>query len=570
MSDAEHTILSSSKDLKGDSPPGQPPGEPKRRNPLIIIGGIGCALLLCAALLIGGGFFFARDQISSVVPGLSSEEEPAVAPSPTEAATATDTPEPESVDAGSSDETETEEPAPDDSAAAEPAGEPEIGAITFALDATEDYEPIDPGTSFGGEVPEIHAIFEYSGLSPDYSWTRVWYLDGNEMLNSTETWSGAEVGVFDYFINAGGEPLAPGEWVLELFVEDELLATGSFTIVGEEAPAAADAGSVEDSEGTAEAIAEPSPTATVTPSPTATSRPSSSASTSSGTYKLAFTRWDGGRHNLYIGDTSGGPDQFIMHNAAGPSWSADGQSIFFYGEPGVNRQDRSDFSGVGSCELPGVSDGIVAIALPSPPNDICVDQTSVYQGSGWNDGTARWASVSPNGSMVAYDAKPGGNYRIYFLGTAGNQQYNFEILGEQADWSPDSQKLVYRSGRDGKTGIWISNRDDSGHTLITSGNDSFPAWSFDGRTIAFARDEGGNVDIYTVNVDGTNLQRLTEAAGPDTLPTFTPGGQIIFRTARSGSWGVWKMNGDGSNQQELYPNAGVGNDWSYSKMDVLP
>jgi TolB protein len=104
--------------------------------------------------------------------------------------------------------------------------------------------------------------------------------------------------------------------------------------------------------------------------------------------------------------------------------------------------------------------------------------------------------------------------------------------------------------------------------ITQGGSDSFPGWSPDGNTIAFSRDEGSNVDIYTVSPDGSNLKRLTDAPGPDTLPTFTPSGDIVFRSARSGSWGIWKMSSDGSNQQEIIPNAGVGPDWSFSKMDV--
>jgi TolB protein len=106
--------------------------------------------------------------------------------------------------------------------------------------------------------------------------------------------------------------------------------------------------------------------------------------------------------------------------------------------------------------------------------------------------------------------------------------------------------------------------------ITANGSDSFPVWSPDGQTLAFSRETGGNVDIYTMNVDGSNLKRLTTAFGPDALPAYTPAGEIIFRSARTGSWGIWKMNGDGSNQQEIIPNAGVGPDWAYSKMDVLP
>ncbi len=561
MSDNDKTILSSS---GADGVSGAPPPEKAKRNPLFIIGGIGCALLLCAGALIAGGFFLVGDQINNLVSGDVPQDEPP--PSPTLAPTATFTPTPLPTEESSSEVNVDEDDELDSDTADIVVGPPQIGTITFALGATEDYQPIDPGTSFADDVTEIHAIFEYSGLSPDFSWERVWYLDGNEMLRSEEAWTGAEAGVFDYFINAGGETLAPGEWELELFVDGELLTTGTFDIVAEapaEVAVEATEEVVEESLVEAEATSEP----TATPEPTATSAPVAPVAS---TYQLAYTKWDGGRHNLYVNDTKGSSEQFVMHNAAGPSWSPDGASIFFFGEPGVNIQNRDAFPNIGSCELPGVSDGIVVVSVPPSPAEVCVAQSNFHQGEGWNDGTARWASVSPNGQMVAYDAKPGGDYRIYFLGTSDNKQYSYEIIGEQADWSPDSQQIVYRSGRDGKTGIWISNRDDSGHVLVSNANDSFPAWSTDGKTIAFARDEGSNVDIYTMNVDGTNVQRLTDTPGPDTLPVFTPSGQIVFRSARSGSWAIWTMNGDGSNPQEIVADAGVGPDWAYSKMSVLP
>jgi Tol biopolymer transport system component len=429
--------------------------------------------------------------------------------------------------------------------------EPVIGDITFALGTTDEYEPIDPGASFEEGILEVNAIFDYSGMLSDYTWERVWYLDGQKILSVPGEWADPESGRFRLSVDNGGEPLPAGDWVLELYVEGELLATDSFTIEPEVAQ-------VEDT---------PTPTPAPAPSPTPTPAQSSSSGSGSsgggGVYQLVYTKWDGGQHNLYVADTNGNNEQFILGRAAGPSWTPNGQYIFFYGEEGVDRQVREGIEYV----FDGVTNGIVRMdASPLPAG---IGDVLLFQGPGWNDGTARWANVSPNGQMVAFDAKPGGNYRIYFLGTADNQQFRFEIIGEQADWSPDSEKIVYRSGRDGQTGIWISNRDDSGHTLITStGSDSFPAWSPDGEKIAFSRDEGGNVDIYLMNVDGSDVQRLTDAAGPDTLPVFTPSGDIIFRSARSGAWGIWKMSGTGGNQTEIIPNAGVGPDWSFSRMDV--
>jgi Tol biopolymer transport system component len=187
------------------------------------------------------------------------------------------------------------------------------------------------------------------------------------------------------------------------------------------------------------------------------------------------------------------------------------------------------------------------------------------------EGSGRWTDWAPNGAMLAFDAARGSpDRRIYFLGTADNQQYSIEIPGEQASWAPDSNQLVYRSGRDGKQGIWISNRDDSGaHNITSDGTDSLPSWSPDGRKIAFHRDSGGNVDIYVMNVDGSDIRRLTDAPGPDTLPAWTPDGRrIVFRSARAGSWEVYIMNADGSGQKQIIANADPGPDWSFGRMDV--
>jgi len=546
MSDLDQTIVSKGKSQQVE---GAPPPPEKKRNPLLIIGGIGCGLLLCLALLIGGGLLFARDQLQNLVAGLDEVAgtptlpptvEAATTPLPTEEPSTTPT-----TDSGDTGQTPTDTPTVEINTATPLPSQPTFGIITFALDATDTYEPIDPGTSFEEGITEVHAIFDYSGMSAN---------DSNEILRNSATWSDQTNGRFDYFIDAGGDPLLPGQWDLELYVNDKLIATGSFIIKGEEQTQAAQATST------------PSPESEVE-EPTATPVPA--ASSGGGVYKLAYSKWDGGQHQLYVADTNGNNQQFIMNRAAGPSWTPDGTTLFIYGSEGVDRQDRSDNPNVESCELSGVSNGILAIEMPSPPNDICISRPDIVQGSGWNEGTARWANVSPDGQMVAFDAKPSGNYRVYFLGTSDNQQFRFEIVGEQADWAPDSQKVVYRSGRDGITGIWISNRDDSGHINITqNGSDSFPAWSPDGKTIAFSREEGGNVDIYTMTIDGTNIKRLTDATGPDTLPVYTPGGDIVFRSARTGGWSIWKMSGSGANQTEIIPNAGVGDDWSFSRMDV--
>lgn len=413
------------------------------------------------------------------------------------------------------------DPEPGDEASEAP-GPPEMSPLTFALETTETGEPVDPAFSFAGGTTRIYTVFEYANLTPDHIWTQVWYHNGSEVSRISQPWLEGVGGTYDYIIEAGGEPLSAGEWALEFYINDELLTAGSFLI--------------EETEDTAP--------------PDLADLPQ--------VYLLVYPRWNGEKHDLYLNDTDGGSEQLILRRAAGPSWSLDSRYIFIYGEEGIDQFYPQS----------GVVNGIMrltATSLPANPGQI-----QLYQGHGWNDGTARGANVAPDGSMIAYDGDRGGGRRIYFLGTAANQQFRYEIIGEQADWSPDSQKIVYRSGRNNQTGIWISNRTDSGHTRITSGGtDSFPAWSPDGQTIAFSRDVGGNVDIYTVNVDGSNLQRLTDTPGHDTLPAYMPNGDLVFRSARSGGWSIWKMKGDGTDQVEIIPGAPVGPDWSFSRIGVL-
>lgn len=531
------------------SPPIQTGGQ--RRRPWTWIAAVGCGVLLCLATLIGGGiagYYYLQDRespLSVAADATLAAETPPVAvtveiepptveatpepasptPTPEEATveptdTPTDTPEPEDTPTPRSLRPPSAEATP----TPQPAGPPSIGQIVFASEAPESNTIPAPTTSFPTDTFEIHAIFEYSGLSPANEWTRIWYLDGEEFATFSDRWNSDEAGTFDYSISteSTGEPLAAGEWTLEMYVDGELLSSGQFTIEA--------------------------------PQPVA-----------SRNYRLAYTVWDGGKHLLFLANIDGSGRQFVLERATGPSWSDSGRGLYVYGEEGVDRQvrDGTEYTWPDA----GVSNGILWIDLTTLSGGI----PDVFQDPGWKDGTVRATALAPNGAMLAYDAAHGGpDRRIYFLGTADNQQFRIEIPGEQPSWSPDSNQVTYRSCRDNKCGIWVSNRDDSGARNITNnGGDAFPDWSPNGRQIVFSRDTGGNHDIFVMNTDGSNVRQLTNSPAHDTLPVWTPDGQrIVFRSARSGSWGIYVMNADGSGQTQIIPDTPLGPDWSFSKMDV--
>jgi Tol biopolymer transport system component len=73
-------------------------------------------------------------------------------------------------------------------------------------------------------------------------------------------------------------------------------------------------------------------------------------------------------------------------------------------------------------------------------------------------------------------------------------------------------------------------------------DDRRPAWSPDGRRIAFESNRDGNFDIYLVGADGDGLVRLTDHPAQDRRPSWTPDGtRIVFQSDREGSVDLWRL-----------------------------
>jgi TolB protein len=116
-------------------------------------------------------------------------------------------------------------------------------------------------------------------------------------------------------------------------------------------------------------------------------------------------------------------------------------------------------------------------------------------------------------------------------------------------------RLAFQSG-----GIHTINSDGSNLTrLTTSSRDRLPAWSPDGKRIAFSsdRDDIGNPDIYVINADGTGSIRLTNepSRAKDDTPFWSPDGQLIAFTSNRNSttpYGdIYIMRDDGTQVQRV-------------------
>jgi TolB protein len=101
---------------------------------------------------------------------------------------------------------------------------------------------------------------------------------------------------------------------------------------------------------------------------------------------------------------------------------------------------------------------------------------------------------------------------------------------------PDNRRLVFSSNRSNGSNweIYRMNVDGSGATRLTSSSQEEiePAWSPDGKQIAFARVQGhSQKDVFVINADGSGLRQVTFADGEDHDATWSSSGDRLAITS---------------------------------------
>jgi Tol biopolymer transport system component len=186
-------------------------------------------------------------------------------------------------------------------------------------------------------------------------------------------------------------------------------------------------------------------------------------------------------------------------------------------------------------------------------------------------------AFSPDGKQLTFTTfdKPAVIDEIYMMDAKdvdpkdGNGDHPTNITGNppgtpsfQSVFSPDGSRIAFVHNEDAfRNEIYVMNLDGTNLERLTNNtaNDSRPVFSPDGTKIAFQRREPdspdrskrGN-DIYVMNADGTDQTRLTTDRVADSNPNFSPDGtKIAFDSARNGNLEIYIMNMDGTDQTRL-------------------
>jgi TolB protein len=150
---------------------------------------------------------------------------------------------------------------------------------------------------------------------------------------------------------------------------------------------------------------------------------------------------------------------------------------------------------------------------------------------------------SPDGQWLVYACFATDRLGLRLIKTDGTG--DTPLTGAQGDrypsFSPDGGRIVFV----GPDGVQVINRDGSGrHTIIQAEE---PTWSPTGDQIVYRGClGGGRCGLIVANADGSNPRQITTHAN-DGGPRWSPnGGQIVFHSDRDGNWDIYVINSDGS------------------------
>jgi TolB protein len=124
-------------------------------------------------------------------------------------------------------------------------------------------------------------------------------------------------------------------------------------------------------------------------------------------------------------------------------------------------------------------------------------------------------------------------------------------------WNPKTgQQVAFVSDRGGLPNLYLMNADGSNVEKLELQDKGYvidPAWSPNGQLLAFSwRRPNGNYDLYVMDTATRQIVELTRDAARNERPSWAPDGRhIVFESTRTGSRQIWTMLADGTQARQL-------------------
>jgi len=156
-------------------------------------------------------------------------------------------------------------------------------------------------------------------------------------------------------------------------------------------------------------------------------------------------------------------------------------------------------------------------------------------------------------SKIVFISNRDENDELYMMDYDGHNQTRItfnKIKDYMPAWSADGRNIAYTSYRKGRAGLYTLNPYEGKIVEVSNEGTNFgPSFSPDGKKLAFCSTlQEGNSEIYVANADGSKIKRLTFNKAIDTAPTWSPTSrELAFTSDRSGTPQIYIMDAEGSN-----------------------
>ncbi len=258
--------------------------------------------------------------------------------------------------------------------------------------------------------------------------------------------------------------------------------------------------------------------------------------------KIAFVSQGEGRKVLHIMDWDGQRVRNILRARRGdlimpPHWSPDGKKLAYSSARGrrwgiymidfTTMKEHLIYSSQGTNIagdfIPHGTSLMLSSSKKGSPDLYLLDiKTKVLSRLTYTDGIEISPSVSPDGQEVVFVSDRSGSPQLYSMRMGGNalRRVTFEgSYNTSPDWSQSGEKIALSGRIGGKNQIFTVNPDGTDLTQLTSnGNNEDPAFSPDGRFIAFTSDRDGKKGIFVMRSNGEGQRRIS----PKNLRAFGP------------------------------------------------